>query len=362
MMGRALRAEQFSADEISIIHVTQRCVRRAFLCGHDSQSGRNFDHRRQWIRDRLEWLASIFGIDCLTYTVMSNHIHLILRSRPDIVRNWSDEEVALRWLRLFPVRRDCRGKPAQPSESELNQILLDPVRLAELRLRLSDISWWMRCTAENIARRANKEDQVTGHFWEGRYKAQPLLDEAALLACAMYVDLNPVRAAIAETPEQSLYTGAQDRIDDLKRHRQRRSSSKTPARPRQWERKNRLRRKSGWMSPVQIDERQDPAGPDQCQSGRRASAKGFLSITLTRYLELLDWTGRQLKRHKPGSIPDHLAPILQRLGIEPTSWCFLVRRFGQIFKRVAGNADSVSREAQRRGQYWIHAPGVACLR
>ena len=143
------------------------------------------------------------GIDCLTYTVLSNHLHIVLRSRPDVVRQWSDTEVARRWLRLFPKRRDAEGNPAEPENHELNMITSDPKRLAEIRQRLSDVSWWMRCTAENIARRSNKEDQCSGRFWEGRYKTQLLLDEASLLACAAYVDLNPIRAAMAKTPETS---------------------------------------------------------------------------------------------------------------------------------------------------------------
>ena len=59
---------------------------------------------------------------------------------------------------------------------------------------------------------SNKEDECTGRFWEGRFKAQRITDEAGLLACAMYVDLNPVRAAMAQSPEESLHTSAYDRI------------------------------------------------------------------------------------------------------------------------------------------------------
>ena len=70
--------------------------------------------------------------------------------------------------------------------------------------------------SQKIAVKANHEDKCTGRFWEGRYKSQALLDEASILACAMYVDLNPIRAAIAQTPETSDYTGAKDRLDDLK--------------------------------------------------------------------------------------------------------------------------------------------------
>ena len=180
-MARLARGEYLDPNQIQIVHTIQRCVRRAFLCGCDPVSGKNLEHRRQWIRDRLEFLASIFAIDCLTYTVMSNHLHLILRSRPDIVENWPDEQVARRWLKLFPKRRNPNGESAEPLESEMNQLLSDADLILKIRKRLSDISWWMKCTSENIARRANREDQVTGHFWEGRYKAQLLLDEAAIL-------------------------------------------------------------------------------------------------------------------------------------------------------------------------------------
>lgn len=212
-MPRLARGEYLNPSEMQVIHAVQRCVRRAFLCGEDQFTGKSFEHRRAWIRERMEFLASVFGVDCLTYTVLSNHLHVVLRSRPDVVVTWSDDEVARRWLKLFPKRRTRDGSPEEPTGEDIKMIV---DRLAEVRRRLSDVSWWMRCTAENIARRANREDECSGRFWEGRYKAQLLLDEASLLACAAYVDLNPVRAAIAKSIETSEFTGAKDRIDDLK--------------------------------------------------------------------------------------------------------------------------------------------------
>ena len=220
---------------------------------------------------------------------------MILRSLPDVVAKWSDEFVARRWLRLFPPRREKDGSPAEPEEHEIGMITRDAERLAEIRRRLSDVSWWMRCTAENIARRSNREDKCTGRFWEGRFKAQLLLDEASILACAAYVDLNPIRAAIAKTPGTSRFTGAKDRIDDLK---QRHSSSNET---HDWER-SRRREQSGWLSPVEIDEKHDAIGPDACPSNRRASRKGFLPISLSHYLSLLDWTGRVVRTGRSGSI------------------------------------------------------------
>ena len=174
-MARQARGEIIDPAQIQIVHCMHRCVRRAVLCGNDPISGACYEHRRHWIRRRLEFLASIFGIDCLTYSVMSNHLHLILRSRPDVVATWTDREVAQRWLRLFPRRRR-KGQPGDPTEAQVNAIVGQADVVAEMRRRLSDISWWMRCTAENIARQSNREDQCTGHFWESRYKAQLLLE------------------------------------------------------------------------------------------------------------------------------------------------------------------------------------------
>jgi hypothetical protein len=353
-MPRQARGESIDPNEVQIIHAVQRCVRRAFLCGTDEVTGNSFEHRRSWIRDRIVFLASVFSIDILTYAVLSNHLHVVLRSRADVVAQWSAMEVARRWLRLFPKQRDDNGAPVDPKEHEITMIAEDAERVAEIRSRLSDVSWWMRCLAENIARRSNREEGVSGRFWEGRYRAQLILDEPSLLACAAYVDLNPVRAAMADSPEASDFTGAQDRIDDL---RQRESDSEST---HDWER-SRRRVKSGWLSPVEIDERKDDTGVDLEPTNRRASRKGFLSISLTKYLELLDWTGRQVRADKRGSIPAHLAPILERLGIDVSGWCDLVVRFGKLFRRAAGTRPSISAEAERRGQNYMHAPGLACF-
>ena len=117
----------------------------------------------------------------------------------------------------------------------------------------------------------------------------------------------------------------------------------------------------GWLSPIEINEASDPVGSDPCPSARRASQKGFLPISLAKYLALLDWTGRAIRSGKRGSVPLDLKPILVRLGIEPTNWCTLVEKFGKLFKRVAGTSTSLATEADRRGQHYLHAPGVKLM-
>ena len=133
------------------------------------------------------------GIEALGYAVMSNHFHCVLRSRHDVVTTWSDDEVARKWWMLCPARKKKDGSPAEPTEFELNSIRNDTLGLKEKRVRLSSVSWFMRFLSERIAKEANKQDHCSGRFWEGRFKSQVLLDDAAILACLQYVDLNPVR-------------------------------------------------------------------------------------------------------------------------------------------------------------------------
>src|SRR3990172_1748831 len=211
-MPRPPRREIFEESTVGIYHCVNRCVRRAFLCGQDPVTGQCFDHRKDWIRTRLEELAGIFAMDVIGYAVLDNHLHVVLRNRPDLVDQWSDEEVARRWWNLFPKRRDDEGRAAEPEQHELDMLTSPRKRLKELRLRLSHISWFMRCLAENIARRVNKEEDSSGRFWAGRFRSTRILDETALLAVAIYVDLNPIRAGIAATPETSRFTSAYDRI------------------------------------------------------------------------------------------------------------------------------------------------------
>ena len=180
------RKEIVDESDVGVYHCVARCVRRAFLCGVDLYSRKNFDHRKVWVQDRLEELAAIFAVDVLGFSVMSNHIHVLLRNRPDIAQGWSDEDIARRWWQLHPLRRNEDGTPAEPEPCELAAIHADPERAALLRRRLASLSWLMGSLCEPIARRSNREDRCTGRFFEGRFKSQAIIDEAALLACSIY--------------------------------------------------------------------------------------------------------------------------------------------------------------------------------
>ena len=179
---------------MTVLHCCQRAVRRAWLCGIDPLTGQSFEHRKVWIQNRLQELARIFGVDCLSFSVMSNHLHVILRNRPDVVTTWSDDEVARRWWLLFPKRRNEDGTAVEPKDFEMKAYA---TKAKVYRVRLADISWWMRALAEPIARAANLEDDCRGRFWQGRFSSQKLTDEMAILACSWkaYIQLTEAEDA-----------------------------------------------------------------------------------------------------------------------------------------------------------------------
>src|SRR5210317_35058 len=205
------RKALISLADTPYYHITSRCVRRAFLCGEDQYSGKSYEHRRQWIVDRVRLLSSIFAIDVCAYAVMSNHYHLGLKVCPEQLENLSEDDIMERWCALFKgpllVQNYRSGDDLKPFE---RRTVSDIVNV--WRSRLSSISWFMRCLKQPIARQANREDKCTGKFWESRFTSQALKSEEALLSCMAYVDLNPVRAGIADTPEQSDHTSIRERL------------------------------------------------------------------------------------------------------------------------------------------------------
>jgi len=321
----------------------------------------------------MERLASVFGIDVLTYAILSNHMHLVIRTRPDVVSSWSDEQVALRWLRVFPGRR-LDEQLAEPVDTDVKALANDSKRIQLIRARISDPSWFMRALSEPIARLANKQDECTGSFWEGRFKAQAITDEAGLLACSMYVDLNPIRAAMAATPEESVHTSAYDRIQSLNgvminsaaaelttitRDEATKELLSMPIAER-IEKRGKANKGTGlrvlrdaWLAPLTLNERAS-GKPLPSNSGTRASDRGFLSLNLRDYLDLLDWTGKQRGAGKSGTVPKELAPILQRIGIEGSMWCDLVWSFKKYFGRssAAGSPQSLRSAAKQNGRHF----------
>ena len=209
------RSEIVDRENGGFYHLGARCVRRAMLCGRDPVTGRDRSHRRGWIEKRLLELAEIFTVRVCAYAVMSNHYHVTVDYRPRERLGLADEEVARRWLRLYPPKR------REDVEPRVAALLNVPERVAALRDRLGDLSWYMRCLNEPIARRANREDDCAGRFWQGRYHSKELPDERSVWACMAYDDLNPIRAGLAARVDEAGPTSLRRRLEEAESASQR---------------------------------------------------------------------------------------------------------------------------------------------
>ncbi len=354
------RSKYVQEGQEGVYHCYCRCVRRAYLCGYDTFTHRDFSHRKAWLVDRLRQLAAIFAIDVCAYSIMGDHYHTILRSRPDIVAGWSDLEVATRWLTLFP-----RHHKRISAEEQIRALIHCPEQIAKLRKRLSSLSWFMGRLNEFIARAANKEDGVKGRFWESRFKCQALLDEAAIAACMAYVDLNPVRAGLAATPEESNFTSIQERIRAWQKENAKAAqdicSSSVPG-------DMLIPEKDGESSnpvPEHIsatsDSFSDPAlsAPWLCPIESVSHRRGILSMTAIEYLDLADRSGRMTRSDKRGSIDADLMPILLRIGASPEAWLETISSFGNRFHLAAGLLSNLRRFAAQLGRKWISGLSAA---
>jgi len=310
-----------SLNDTPYYHVVARCVRRAWLWGYDEYAGRDYSHRKEWVLERLAQLTSMFTIEISAFAVMSNHYHLVVYVDQTRARELSREQVVERWTQLFRappvVERWCNGKAAQ-AERQLAEVIID-----KWRKRLCDLSWFMKCLNEHLARRANLEDNCDGRFWQGRFRSQALLDEAGILTAMAYVDLNPVRAGIASTPEDSAFTSIYERIRRLKRAP---SDGKVDA----------------ITSSVVLQ-----------SFSNEGSGTARIPYSFKEYLQLVDWTGRGIRNDKRGHIDSQLPPIITRLNIDPSAWEAAMQPRGNVFGRAMGRLNHLQLHAKALGQSWV---------
>jgi hypothetical protein len=364
-MAACPRSHIVAKGAVGVYHCWNRCVRRAFLCGYDRVTRKNYNYRRAWIRKQEQQLARLFAIDIAFHSEMQNHIHLILRTRPDIVSSWSDEEVVKRWLQIAQLKRGRRDEPTEPTQARIQSELARKGRVKRLRRRLSDVSWFMGALCEAIARRSNLEDGCAGKFWESRFGSRDLAEESAILICGIYVDLNPIRAGEVRVPELARHTSAFDRIEGRKMRRAdavlgrvlQAADSLDSVTPEN----SATMPPDGWLCELTL-----ASGPDvdlraglRSTTPWRASDKGILSVSLDEYLQLLDWTGREVAAGKRGSIPVELAPILERLEIHPSAWLDAIEGFDKKFGKIVASVAGMAKKAAETGRRWFRGLSAA---
>lgn len=376
-MPRPRRDEVLPPDEVCFAHCYNRFVQGSYLSGVDQATGKDYSYRKDWITQRIEQLASIFLIDILAFAVMDNHLHLVVRTCPDEVLQLSDRDVAIRWLSLHPGYHLDEFVCIDPTDAQILAFLAEPENILRVRMALSSPSAFMKDLCEPIAKRANAEDGRRGHVWEGRFKAERLLDSLAILVCVAYVDLNLLRAGIAMTLEGSDYTSIQARIlgsqnqmapslayskvaiSDQEVARRIKEVPQAQLRKRmEIARKQAERRmvfKDAWLAQLAIDKKQsvNPTDSHLSKNGLRATDKGFLTVNLDQYIKIL----MESLRFRPGKASAlepsrELVEVSKSVGVDPANVCWLINDFKKIFRRGyrVGSPESMRKEAARFGR------------
>ena len=333
------RNQLVDVDVTRYYHCISRCVRRAMLCGE------GFEHRKQWIEDRIELLAENFAISVAGFAVMDNHLHLLLRLDPDDARSWSDEEVIRRWINVY-TPRNLDLDDEKTTQMWVDHHAKDTKKVEQYRERLGTLGWFMKALKEPLARMANKEDDCTGTFWEGRFKSIAILDEEALLATCAYIDLNPFAAGLSAVPETARHTSIRQRVahvrdqgklDRLKVARQgNAAASKAAGRIEQ----------QHWLIPIE-----DRRNFDE------DSREGLLdSFALGSYLGVLDYTSR-LFRNGKARLNEQVQSVFDRLGTSPEIWGDRIKKMLSS-KSLHGRHFTTRREklrelAERRGNHHL---------
>jgi hypothetical protein len=267
----------------------------------------------------------------------------------------------MRWLRLFTHHGSLTSAEALPGGRQVTALAECTERIAELRKRLSSLSWFMGRLNEYIARAANIEDKVKGRFWESRFKCTALLDEAAIAACMVYVDLNPIRAGLASMPEDSDFTSIRERIRAWRMQTRTEDSTmhgqNTPS--------DSLNNES-LEKEVTTSNATSPKSPKTsslcwlCPIQSKFECRGILEMTVEEYMDLVDRSGRILRAGKRGAIDADLAPILLRISANPEAWMDTISHFERRFRLAAGMLVNLRRFAERIGNHWF--TGVSASR
>ena len=373
-MARKTRESLIDKNECTIVHTVAKTARDLFLLGDDFATNTRNSHRKDWIIDIMEFQNSLMAIDLLAFCLMNNHVHLLLRSRPDAVKEWDDLEVARRWMTLCPKSKKrlkvgdrVHYVPVAPKETQIEALAKNSKKIATLREQLSSISWYMRLMCQKVAQRANFEDGGSkGPFWKGRFHSTVIDDASYLLGSCFYIDLNAYKAYLTSSIEGYAYTSAKFRLDMLRskqeqepeqKHEQEQEglvddsqvvlsdpastggdglqADKLQDKPQEEEKKSYANISRGeFLSQVKLDTYSN--NPQLHTRGFRCSDKGFLEYSDREYLDALEWCIRNKVIQEESKLPEDVPNCLKSNPLGAETVLLQARDFGRMYRYRAG--------------------------
>ncbi|MCY2967939.1 MAG: hypothetical protein NT069_30640 [Planctomycetota bacterium] len=309
---------------MSVYHCVNRSLRGAFIAGVDKSTGRSYDNRRQWLTRALQSQSEQLCVDVLAFSIESQQLQLLVRTRPDIAKSLSTQEVARRYLTGIPSKAGFDQPAAIPQPEAIKELAKDPGLVARARARLSSLSWFVSQITEPLARNANREDEIRGRFWEGRFHCLPILDGPALAAAVAHVELSPILSGEATTLAGCKATSVSPRSAALK------SGSPT------------------WLSSL--------TGNGKSRKAAKSAPAPYFGIPISEadFFAVLEWTSKQVMKSERGRFPETLAESFAELSVAPDHWLTLVKDFQKIFRRAAGKPESLEQQLKQRGRRHMH--------
>ena len=345
------RKDTFDPYNPGIYHCISRCVRQLFLIGPDEETQAENVGRWDFCEIRLQLLASLCAVDVLDFSLLSNHIHTLLRNRPDVVSAWSDREVARRWLRLHPTDIAAReSKDHVLTEEDLDRAVADKDLIKKARRELSSLSHFQKCLLEPIAKEFNRRDEKKGHFVAERFRCRRIDGDGCMLACSVYIALNAFRAGLCDTVEGHPFSSYS----------------------------RRERGEADWLAPMFLDERsiaynqvaQMTEGQDgvKCLVAQaneypspRCSEKGMSPLHWSDYREITLWTATHIRARYAAAdgaqheviVPQRIEELLLNLGIDPKFWIDTIDRYAELFYDFVAMPSQLEATARRLRQKYL---------
>jgi len=372
IMARSPRSEYLNPDESAYAFIICRSARTLLITTCDRSNSTADAHRVDFIENLIRLFARYFCISVHSHAVLPNELRLVLGTHPDVVQTLDDAEVARRWLMLCPTLRSTTPPSSEPAENEIIAMCADSPNIAQIRLRLSDISWFMRLLQQRITLFCNREDKLTGRLWTDRYRSVVLLGNVAKLLAMANVDLGAVCIDPDKPFSISEFTSALLRLHDLQEAE---ITVAPPADSTNHSNADTTADAIGQITNPNVDE----AHAGQCHLWSRhlaplrfcgdntrtptpsasfqpsASDAPATNLEPTEYFELREWIRRSLNGESPHSTPAWLSLLLRDIRLTAEALAAFIRHFDVLFSHVAGGPSKMDAfiTKSRRRKAWV---------